>query len=392
MRICLVTREYPPLTRFSGGIGRAFATLAPALAADGHEVHALVVGLDGVCTSADEVQIHGLGGMRLTHPGPLTRLAAAVATRQALARLGRFDVVYAPEWSGDAAACGARPDGLLVTNLATSLSQVRAASPDTRRVADLRPHRLAQAMLEQRQARRSSGIVAPSRAVLEWARRLWSRVGPLPSRIIPNPVELSSVTSMSRGEPPEGFPQDAPTVTFAGRLERLKGVHVLVDSMAEVWDAVPNVRLVFFGPDAAWRGRGMRQYLSARAGARADRLVFLGEQPPDRLYPAFAASTVVVVPSFWESFGNVALEAQAVGTAVIGTRDTGLADLIEHERSGLLVGRGRRKELATSILRLIVDDALRERIGAAAQTNARRFDAPRIAREHVDFFRFLQGE
>lgn len=391
MRICLVTREYPPLTRFSGGIGWSFARLAPALAADGHEVHALVLGLEGVGLEAGEVQIHGAGSSRLTHPGALRRLSAAAATRRLLAKLGRFDIVYAPEWSGDAAAYGTRSGGPLVTNLATSLEQIRAASPDTRRLADFRPHRLAQATLERRQAERSSGIIAPSRAVHRWARRIWRRIDSLPSAVIPNPIELRSAQVMSLGDPPEAFPRDWPTVTFAGRLELLKGVHVLVDSMLKVWEAVPDVRLAFVGRDAVWRKRPMSMHLRERAGAHADRLVFLGEHPPDRIFPAFAESTLVAVPSLWESFGNVALEAMASGAAVIGTRSTGLAEVIDDESNGLLVTPGSRTELAASILRLIEDSELRKRIGAAAAGSVERFDAPRVARRHSEFFRLLLG-
>lgn len=391
MRICFVTREYPPLTRFSGGIGWAFARLAPALAADGHDVHVLVLGLDEATREAGEVHIHGAGGRRLAHSGALHRLAAAAVTSRMLARLGRLDVVYAPDWSGDAAVYGARSDGLLVTNLATSLKQVRASSPSTRRLADFRPHRVAQARLEARQAQRSSGIIAPSRAVYQWARRLWPRIDSVPSTVIPNPIELRAARSMSAGDPPEGFPGDSPTVTFAGRLEHLKGVDVLLDSMLEVWKAVPDVRLVFVGRDAVWRKRPMSEHLRERARTHGEKLVFLGEQPPSHIFPTFAKSTIVAVPSLWESFGNVAAEAMAAGAPVIGTRGTGLADVIADERNGLLVAPGCHKELATSILRLITDCRLRSRIGADAARSAERFDAPRVAREHSRFFRLLQG-
>lgn len=98
MRIAIVSQEYPPLTAYTGGIGRMYSTLAPALARAGHEVDVVTITReDARAVDSDGVRVH-----LVRRPTPdrfwfVDALPWSYAVDRALARLGRFEVVFAPE-------------------------------------------------------------------------------------------------------------------------------------------------------------------------------------------------------------------------------------------------------------------------------------------------------
>jgi glycogen synthase len=156
--------------------------------------------------------------------------------------------------------------------------------------------------------------------------------------------------------------------------------------MLEVWDDHPEVNLVMLGGEGR-RDRGrLAPSLQELAGRHAGRLHLLGHQSAERLFPALAAADIVALPSRWEPFGIAALEAMALGRATILTSGSGFEEFFEAERDGLMVPPRDSGSLARAIARLLGDEFLRERLGAAAATTAEQYDAPAVTRQHVDFF------
>lgn len=387
MRICLVTREFPPVTSYTGGIGRAFAGLSRAFTADGHAVTVVVPGLDTSTSSSNGAAVVGLGASRSPRPSALANLSSVLSVNRALRRQPDVEVVFAPEWYGDDATFPGmrRSPGCHVTNLTTSLKQTRAITEDARRIGDLRPHRIVQSWLERAQTEAADGIVACSRSILEWTSDLWD-VTRKPVTVIPNGIDVRWVRELAANDLPEAFPRGVPTIVFAGRLEARKGVTVLVDSLLAVWRSRPDVRLVLLGRDGSWQGRSMSDRLREIAGEHAGRLVFLGEQPPEKLFPSLAAADVVALPSIWENLSLAGLEALAVGAPIVASRRTGFEDVLRDGENGLLVGPGDAGELASALLRLLSDAELRQRLSTDAHRSAAAFDLRVVARRHVDFF------
>lgn len=384
LRLCLVTLEYPPITSYSGGIGTQFSTLAPALAALGHEIHVITTAETGPRTGERN-------GVRLQMPrrAELGRLWPLADTRwtftveRALRRLGRFDVVFAPEWRGEAARYARRKrSGPLVTALQTSLAQILDISPEMETWRSLRIQHAIQKRLERVQAERSDGLVAPSHSVLDWARKLWRLEG-IESVVIPNAVDADRIRALARGELPDGYPKQRPVVAFAGRLELRKGVDVLVEAMHSVWQELPQARLVLMGHDMH---AGMQSRLRTLAGDRVDRLHLLGNQPPERLFPALAAADVVALPSRWENLALAALEAMALGKPVILGDCGGFAELVEDGVNGLLVAPAQTAPLGHALVRLLDDPGFRTRLGSGAAKRAEDYSAKVIAERHVAFF------
>jgi len=386
VRVCLITREFPPVTSYTGGIGRQFRWLAAGLRALGHEVVVLIVGLPRqVQREMDGVSVRGVGHLLTAGPESLAGLGSSLAVRRAVPREGPFDVIYAPEWQGDAALLARSGRSTpLVTNLQTPGAIVRAITPDARRLGRLRPHRVIQARRERTQAEGSQAIVAASRAVLDRTREIWD-IGDLPTTVLPNCVDVEMVRWAARGEPPSDFPRDDPVVAFCGRLEGRKGVQVLIAAMRVVWQSHPEARLVLLGPDGAWRGGSMASHVREEAGPFRERIHHLGSQPPELLYPSFAHADVVALPSLWENFPLSALEAMAIGCPLVATGGSGYDDFVRSGSNGLLVRPGDEVELAEAILGLLQDPARRKELGTEAARSIEQYDIGPVCKRHADY-------
>jgi glycosyltransferase involved in cell wall biosynthesis len=154
-------------------------------------------------------------------------------------------------------------------------------------------------------------------------------------RVIPSGVDLPADV---------GEPGEPAHVLFAGRLSREKGILELVAAA----DGLP---LVVAG-DGPLRDRV--------PGA-------LGMVPHSQLLQLYRRAAVVACPSHREGFGVVCAEAMAHGRPVVASAVGGLLDLVEHERTGLLVEPGDVAGLRAALQRLLGDEELRARLGAAAR-------------------------
>jgi glycosyltransferase involved in cell wall biosynthesis len=390
MRLAIVSREFPPVTEYTGGIGHQYARLAPELARQGHDVHVVTVARErSVYRLLDGVHVHMLREPQPTGPLAESRgmIGRALQVDRLLSRAGPWDVVYGAEWRGEMARHALRQHRApVITNLATSLAKVHEAGRGSSRRVGLRT--AVQRALERGQTERSQAIVAPSQAILDWSRERWD-IAHIPSRILPNVLDVAGTQSLARGAPPDGFPAGSgePTVVYFGRLEPVKGVDVLVQAMCEVWQQKPNARLVLIGRDTNWDGgESMAARLARIAGTHQDRLIFTGNQPPERLFPAVAAADVVALPSRWESFSLAALESMALGRATVVSRVGGLTEFVEDGHNGLVVSPGDPSSLARALTRLLDDEALRTRLGARASATATEFDVTPVTRRHASYF------
>src|SRR5262249_18439790 len=158
---------------------------------------------------------------------------------------------------------------------------------------------------------------------------------------------------------------EAQTVLFVGVLERYKNLDVLAAAWRLVTARVPDatLHLVGMGTQTA-----VAEELVRSGAVRWDRRL-----DPGGVAAALDASRALVLPSPVEGLGRVAIEAFLRGRAVVGTRSGGIPDIVEHERTGLLVGPGDVHGLARAIERMLVEDGLAERLGAAADEGAGRW-------------------
>ena len=157
---------------------------------------------------------------------------------------------------------------------------------------------------------------------------------------------------------------------FVGRLERLKGVDVILRAMALLTRGGrhPEARLLVLGEDSSTSGeseKGRLENLTLELGL-GDQVEFLGSVPQSRLPAYYAGAEACLMPSFSESFGLVGLEAQACGTAIVVSHQAGLAPVVRDGVTGFLVDGPDPEAYADRMLRLLEEPGLSERMGKKA--------------------------
>jgi len=156
-----------------------------------------------------------------------------------------------------------------------------------------------------------------------------------------------------------------PLLLYVGRIAPIKGLETLLDAVACLRGAGHPARLVVVGGDTDERRDSHEADLRRRAARQGlgDAVTFVGAQPQDRLREYYVAADATVLPSYYESFGMVALEAMACGSAVIASRVGGLQTTVRDGVTGVLVSEGDPCALAETIARVLDDSALRWRLG-----------------------------
>jgi glycosyltransferase involved in cell wall biosynthesis len=354
VKILHVVPTYFPARRYGGPIV-AVHGLCKALVARGHEVDVFTTNVDGdrtldvpVATPVD------LDGVRV-HYFPAKNRRLYWSPRMPFHRVSEYDVVHIHAvylWPGVAAARAARkanvpyvisPRGMLVPELIRGRSRVVKT--------------LWLRFLERRGFAGAAAIHFTSQ--LEWEEA--KRVGlPLPSPVVvPNGIDL---------EPKPDVPRDERTLVFLGRVNWKKGLDRVIDALP----ALPDVRLLIAGNDE----EGLTPALQARAVQRGvgDRVSFVGPVYGAAKNEFLAAGTLFVLASSSENFGNAVLEALAMETPVVLSKDVGLADEVVSAGAGAIG--------LESIGALLADPGRRARMGANGRALVEsRFAWPRVAQE-----------
>lgn len=245
---------------------------------------------------------------------------------------------------------------LLSWNLRSrSEGRSRLSTPDAVRYAYLR---WLQRPAYLHRLRTVDRVLTPSRFLAEAVRQDLPRV---PIHVVPNGVPLPAA------DPVPGTAH----ALFVGRLEAVKGVHVLVDAFAAVARRRPGVRLTLVGAGT------QRAALEKSVGEHglAHRVRFTGRLEGPELAAAYRASSLVVIPSVWpENFPTVALEALGAGRAVVATAVGGIPELVAPGHNGLLVPPRDRTALADALDELLGDPERRRLMGARSAQLAVGYD------------------
>ena len=388
MRICLVSREYPPETHI-GGIASYTHKTAAALARLGHEVHVVTSAWKpGATYEENGVTVHRFQEPQVK-PRELQALAHARLVARAIAAIpGRPDVVQACEWGGEAFwyALTPRRRAPLVTRLATPLFLVEQLNQNSRYGARGLVYRL----MERAQTRRSDGIISPTRALADIVCRGW-HIAPSRVTVVPTGMTALPEDTGLDGTLPEQL-QGADYLLYFGRLEERKGVQVLGAALPAVLAAHPTLKAVFVGDDLSYRGGSMREAIRAMNSDHADRLIFLPRMPQQSLFPILRAARLVVLPSLWENLANTCLEAMQLSRPVVATWRCGFEEVIQDGESGFLVQPGDAGDLARTLLRVLGDPALLDRVGARGRQRVGDFAIDAMARRLADYYEQLIGE
>ena len=216
-------------------------------------------------------------------------------------------------------------------------------------------------------------------------------------KVIPPGVDLGRFYPIPPDEAKEfiGIPPCERMLLYVGRIEPLKGIDVLIEAISEMRDRgvleeIPFCLSLIGGEsDASSEVENMElirlQELRRRYNLEG-LITFLGKKSQDTLPYYYSAAEAVVVPSQYESFGMVALEAMACGTPVVASQVGGLAFLIQDGRTGYMVPSNEPTQLADRLTRLLKDQKLRQQMGKNAAELARNYSWEIIARKIVELY------
>lgn len=381
-RVLILSWEYPPV--IEGGLARHVRKLAEALVRQGVCVDVLTRGVgsepdnERACLHESGVTVH-----RVREPGwprDLDRFVAWVeqmnddmlAAGAALAQEHSYDLVHGHDWLvGRASAALADRLGVpyVTTIHATEHGRHQgwvANQPQSHIHA-----------VERWMAHRADAVIVCSYYMRGHVADIFDiderRVAVIPNGV--DPSELRPTGDLRRLRAEFAAPHER-LVLLVGRLVYEKGFQLALDALPDVIERVGNVRFLVAGSGT----------YEAELKAQAEQLglcghgTFLGWIGDDVLHSLYRIADLCVVPSIYEPFGLVALEAMASGCPCIVADTGGLREVVPvGERVGLRFNGGDAKHLGVMIERLLVDGALRDRLVTQASEHVLRFDWDDIA-------------
>lgn len=401
MRICLISREYPPDTGW-GGIGAYTFQHARALTNAGHDVE--VISLCKKDAKEDSTQkgnpsdnffvpvhravwgdlLQDLSTIWISIPYTHFALKSALALWRKFLEIHAqrpFDVIEAPEHLAEAIFPAITRICPLVVRLHTPHSKfVRESYHNLNASFDQRLI----SILERTAMLEADLLSSPSVALASYV-AFDTGIDISSIQIVRNPVD--TVRFSPSGQRPY-FERDAVTVFFAGRLEERKGVHVLVEAIPLVLSSCPTVKFVIVGADTD-TGPGkssvlmeLRKKLEVSGALTA--VQFIDHVPLTDMPDHYRSADICVVPSLYENAPYTVLEASASGRPVIGTTGGGSSEYIADGETGIVVPVKDCKALAQAIIDLANDENRRSEMGdMGRQRVEREYDSKIIAIEAV---------
>lgn len=313
------------------------------------------------------------------------RLAVAIKLKEIL-RERKIDLIESPELHAEP---------FLFSMLNSSVPLVVRLHSGSRVLSNFESNLSRQAKLNQRVEswliKKAAFVTSPSKALRD---SLNGELGSRPLTVIPNPVDVDRFSPDSKSAPADS----TPNILCVARPRFLKGIHVLAKAIPQVWKEVPEAVFTFapapMGKNGGSPANAYREFLGSLI--EDSRIRILDSVSHAELPGIYRAATLCVVPSLWEGFGYVAAEAMACGVTVVASCVGGLAEIIEDDRSGVLVQPGKPEELARAIVSLTRESERRQQIASAARNRivdqyAGATIAVRLARLYEQFIQNRAG-
>jgi D-inositol-3-phosphate glycosyltransferase len=216
-------------------------------------------------------------------------------------------------------------------------------------------------------------------------------VSPLQTVQVPCGVDTDHFRPRSRAAARRRLrlPADEPLVLYVGRIEPLKGIDILLRAAAET-DG--RFHLLVVGGDSKDARRKAELERLAQEMGITERVFFQDAVSHEQLPMYYNAADICVVPSYYESFGLVALEAMACGVPVVASRVGGLLETVRDGETGYLVPWRCPEPFAERLEMLLANEPLRRSLGRMARTAVERFRWSEVATRVEDVYHELVSQ
>lgn len=200
-------------------------------------------------------------------------------------------------------------------------------------------------------------------------------------RIIPNGIDEEEFTPIPEGDLfREKYGIKDELVLFTGRLATNKGLLNLIKSMPKVLERYPDTTFALVGEDEGMKSKIIK--LAGKLGVRDSLLITGYIEDYDVFKSAYSAADVYVLPSEYEAFGIVLLEAMMCETPCIGTRVGGVPEVIQDGETGYIIDYGKSEELSDNIIHLMDDDKKRRKMGKSGRKRVlQKFTWKKVAQQ-----------
>ena len=401
-RVAMISLHTSPLdqpgTGDAGGMNVYVLELAKRLAARNIEVEiytrATSSSLPQIVRAHDGISVRHVhagpfeGLTKNELPGQLCVVAREVLRAEAQHDQGWYDVIHSHYWlSGQVGALVRDRWGVPLAHSMHTMAKVKNASlaeGDT-------PEPEGRVIGEEQVVEAADMLIANTE---DEAKQLINLYDAEPSRVeVVHPgVDLDVFHPTIGARSRLGLPEDAVVLMFAGRIQPLKAPDILLRAVRLMLDRDPDLRRrlvvpVVGGPSGSGLDHPESLAQLADSLGIADVVRFVPPVAQAVLADWYSAATLVCVPSYNESFGLVAVEAQATGTPVVAAAVGGLTTVVQDQRSGLLVDSHDPEDYARAMRRIVAEPGFRDELSRGALLHAQDFAWERTAERTIEVYR-----
>jgi glycogen synthase len=397
MKIAFISYEFPPDTG-KGGIGTYVKQIAAAMADCNMVVHVFAGSNQRTYTEKmDGYQVHWI----MCNNGNDFK-TKVVNSFQALHNIAPFDLMESPEIGGNAWEIKKKfpyvplvvrlhaPDYLvesLKKKYVPFFAKLRFVLGAFRRLKwDMGYWRKykKESDADYQFIQLANYITAPSEAMKDWAVKNW-KIAPEKISVIPNiflpPTALLQI--------PICVDQQYKRVVFFGRLNALKGLVNASKAMKKILQEYPEWKWRVIGDDGngPYAGISMRNWMKEYLKPVIQQVQFLDGMDYEKLPWSITEAEIILLPSLFESFSYTCVEAMAAGKAVVGSKFSGMADMIMDGENGLLIDAANKMDIYSAIQLLIQDDKARYRMSVQARESIQnKYSAGKLTYRLMEFY------
>lgn len=378
MKIGFITLENPYCAQNIGGIGTYTRVMAEGLSSIHHEVHIITLKSDYAFNRNPDVQMHYINTVISTNNTRYLEYCLNIYNQvQEVHRQHHLDVIEAPEWFGQGYMAAQERIVPIITRLHTPLFLIEEM---------MRGQKIYQAqdeikLLEEKQAGLSRLITSPSRSLANIVQGKWG----IPKiHVLPNPIDVEQLHNIYFDE--GRFHEFGDYILFIGRLEMRKGVLVLSRILSRIFKKFPGVNIVLCGRNTIdWKQRKTYKSMILEENRNyRHRIKFLEHANQHDKLLLMKKARAVVLPSIWENFPYVALEAMGMGATVVASNTGGFREMISNNVNGYLFESENETDLLHVITKALDNKLDENNIRKSVMDN---YDSKMILPQYVEICR-----
>lgn len=369
MKIALVTREFP-YSRYSptGGIGTYAQNLTLGLSSLGHKVFLITQGIKNT-SYFKKGNVTVINGKLFTKqiqfinkyiPNALLKRILAFIEYPLLFNLGvylairnlsrsiKVDIIEGCDFGGELFLTQ-----LLIKSRPPTVIRLHTPSFVIRKLNTEKNSLFYTIMkfLEIYTLKNADSLYSPSRSLAKILSKVIKRKI---NTVIPYPFQAHSIRQRKKTD----------TVIFVGKLQPKKGVFDFIRAIPRIATKIPTAKFILSGPDTLHNGNSVKKLLIHRCAELniLNKVKFYYNINKNQLYNIYGSSKITVIPSKWENFPNVCLEAMINKSLVIANQVGGLAEIIEDKSTGIHIDTKDAKKLASKIIEYLKYSDKRQKI------------------------------